>query len=50
MPMESPILLKVDVGEAVRSLIEGNSPGVDNFSSELIKHGGKATTSAITVL
>jgi hypothetical protein len=43
-------VLKGEVEEAVRSLKAGKSPGVDNVPSELLKHGGKATTAAMTAL
>ena len=47
---ESPSVLKGEVEEAVRSLKAGKSPGVDNVPSELLKHGGEATTAAMTAL
>jgi exonuclease III len=47
---DSPPVLKAEVEEAVRSLKAGKSPGVDNVPSELLKHGGEATTAALTAL
>ncbi|KAH3773533.1 hypothetical protein DPMN_174895 [Dreissena polymorpha] len=41
---ESPSTLKAEVEGAMRSLNAVKSHGVDNVPSELIKHGGKATT------
>jgi hypothetical protein len=50
MDDESPSVLKGEVEEAVRSLKAGKSPGVDNVPSELLKHGGEATTAAMMAL
>ena len=41
---ESPPVLREEVEEAVRRLTAGNSPGVDNIPSELLKNGAEATT------
>ena len=43
-------MLKEGVEEAVLSLKAGKSPGVDNIPSELLKHGGEATTTVLTAL
>ena len=41
-------MLREVVEEAVRSLKSGKSEGVDNIRSELLKNGGKATTTVLT--
>ena len=47
----SPIpIMKEEVEEAIRRLQEGKSPGADNIPAELLKHGGKATTSYVTAI
>ena len=47
---ESFLVLTEEVEEAVRSLKAGKSPGVDNSPSELLKNGGKTTTTVLTVI
>ena len=43
-------VLREEVEEAVQSLKAGESPGVDNIPSELLKNGGKATIIVLTVI
>ena len=43
-------MLREVVEEAVRSLKSGKSEGVDNIRSELLKNGGKATTTVLTAM
>ena len=43
-------MLREVVEEAVRSLKSGKSEGVDNIRSELLKNGGKATTTVLTTI
>ena len=43
-------MLGEKVEEAVSSLKAGKSPGVDNIPSELLKNGGEATTTVLTVM
>ena len=45
---ESLSVLREEVEEAVRSLKAGKSAGVDNITSDLLKNGGKATTTVLT--
>ena len=42
-------MLREVVEEAVRSLKSGKSEGVDNIPSELLKNGGEATTTVLTI-
>ena len=52
-PTEEPKSLPVrreEVEEAVHSLKEGRSPGVNNISSEQLKNGGEATTAVLTAI
>ena len=41
-------ILKSEVSDAIQTLKEGKSPGLDNIPSELIKHGGSSTTKFLT--
>ena len=43
-------ILKDDVINAITSLKDGKSPGNDNISSELLKHGGDAIVNVFTEL
>ena len=43
-------ILKDDVINAIKSLNDGKSPGNDNISSELLKHGGDAIVNVFTEL
>ena len=45
---ESLPALREEIKEALCSLNEGKSPGVDTIPSELLKTGGKATTTVLT--
>ena len=49
-PHKSLPVLRQEAEEAVRSLKAGKSPEVDIISSELLKNGGKATTTVLTVI
>ena len=44
---EIPVLLN-EVEEAVCSLKDDKSPGIDNIPAELLKHGGEAVTTMLT--
>ena len=46
---ESLPVLREEVEEVVRSLKVGKSPGADNIPSKLLKNGGEATTTVLTV-
>ena len=43
-------ILKDEVINAIKSLKDGKSPGNDNISSELLKHGGDAIVNVFTEL
>ena len=47
---EIPPVLREEVEEAVRSLKERKSQEVDNIPAELLKNGGKATTTVLTAI
>ena len=47
---ESLPVLREEVKEAVHSMKAGQSPGVDNNPSELLRNGGKETTTVLTVI
>ena len=47
---ESLPVLREEAEEAVHSLKAGKSTGVDNIPSELVKNGGEATTTVLTVI
>ena len=49
VPSPLPIL-KEEVEEAIRNLPSGKSPGADNISAELLKHGGKELSNYITTI
>lgn len=46
----TPPILKEEVQHAIKYLKPNKSPGIDNVPSELIRHGGEATSDALTVL
>ena len=43
-----PTILKSEVSDAIQTLKEGKSPGIDNIPRELIKHGESSTTKFLT--
>ena len=43
-------MLREEVEEAVYSLKAGKFPVVDNIASELLRNGGKATATVLTVI
>ena len=47
----SPIpILREEVEEAIRSLPTGKSPGADNITAELLKHGGQEMVTYVTAI
>ena len=50
---ESDIELEIfdtEVMDAINTLKEGKSPGINNITGELIKHGGNSVVKILTVL
>ena len=47
-PIESLPILREEVEEAIRSLPNEKSPGIDGIPGELIKHGGESMISTLT--
>ena len=43
-------ILESEVIEAIKTLKEGKSPGIDNIPSELVKYGGNAVVRILTTL
>ena len=43
-------ILESEVIEAITTLKEGKSPGIDNIPSELVKYGGNAVVRILTTL
>ena len=43
-------MVREELEEALRGLKAGESPGVDNIPSELLKNGGKATIIVLTAI
>ena len=47
---EDPPILTSEVEEAIKSLKDGKSPGIDNVPAQLLKNGGQTTIEAYTKL